>query len=133
MGCWPAGRRPATVLAVSTKENLLRSGLLPHTPRTSGLIVHVTRARFLRSGRVESGAFDPGVLRISYRPARLLLDWTVLNEYLDSFRDEPGSAEAAVATIASDLGEVLAPAFLEVTMDLNMDGSGGFVYEVTTV
>jgi NADPH-dependent 7-cyano-7-deazaguanine reductase QueF len=121
------------MVPVSTKKELLRSGLLPHTPRTSSLTVHVTRARFLRSGRVESGAFDPGVLRISFRPARLLLDWTVLNEYLDSFKGEPGSAEAAVAAIASDLQEVLAPAFLQVTMDLNMDGSGGFVYEVTTV
>ena len=125
--------RPATMLVVSAKINLLRSGLVPHTPRTSSLTVQVTRARFLRSGRVETGAFDPGVLRIVYRPARLLLDWTVLNEYLDSFKDEPGSAEAAVAAIASDLREVLAPAFLQVTMDLNMDGSGGFVYEVTTV
>ena len=117
---------------MTTKRDLLRSGLLPHTPRTSSLTVHVTRARFLRSGRVETGSFDPGVLRIVYRPARLLLDGTVLTGDLDSFKDEPGSAEAAVAAIASDLRAVLAPADLQVTMELNMDGSGGYVYEVTT-
>lgn len=105
---------------------------MAHLPQTANLSIHVVRARFLRCGRVETGAYDPGVLHITYKPALYLLDWTALNDYLDTFQTEPGSAEAAVSTIALDLRTVLAPAVLRVVMELNMDGSGGYTYEVAT-
>lgn len=91
----------------------------------------VEKHRFLRNGRLETSVYDPGELRLEYRPARAILDWTALNSYLDSFRTWDGSSEAAVAVIAADLKSTLAPGYLLVELVLP-DGRGGYRYSIST-
>jgi len=110
---------------------LLRSGISPYEPSAAPLKVRVRKQRFLRNGRVETEVFDAAELYVEYAPARLLLDWTVLNEYLDSYRSWSGAGEACVAMIADDLSRSLAPSRLHVEMRIN--GSGGYRYQVRSV
>lgn len=120
--------RPARSVIVSTPVEILRSGARPYDPGLAGLLVVVNKHRFLRKGRLEKSVYDPGVLRVEYRPARALLDWTALNTYLDSFRSWDGSSEAAVTTIAEDLRSVLAPRYLLVNLVI----PGVTRYSITT-
>ena len=110
---------------------LLRSGVSPHDPTAAPLTVRVHKQRFLRNGRVETGVFDAADLYVEFVPARALLDWTVLNEYLDSYRSWSGAGESCVATIADDLAHALAPSRLRVEM--RIDGAGGYRYQVRSV
>lgn len=110
---------------------LLRSGVSSHEPPAAPLMVRVRKQRFLRNGRVETDVFDAAELYIEYVPSRALLDWTVLNEYLDSYRSWSGAGEACVATIAEDLAQTLAPARLYVEM--RIEGAGGYRYQVRSV
>lgn len=120
------------MVGVSVRVDSLRAGVVPYEPRSAGLLVTVRKHRFLRNGRLETSVYDPGELLLEYRPARMLVDWTALNAYLESFRAWDGSAEAAVAGIAEDLNLVLAPGYLLVELVLP-HGSGGFRYTISTV
>lgn len=114
------------------RSEILRIGVQQYAPRTSELLVVVEKNRFLCNERLETSVHAPGVLRLEFRPARALLDWTALNLYLDSFRTWDGAYEAVVATIATDLKSTLAPGYLLVEL-VFPDGKGGYRYSISTI
>lgn len=111
-------------------QEILLAGAVPYEPKQAGLLVVVNKHRFMRKAR-EISVYDPGDLTVSYRPSRVLLDWTALSVYIESFRTWSGTAEDAVAIIASALKLVLGPEYLRV--DLVVTGTAGYRYSVSTV
>lgn len=122
----PENKYSSTQLA----QEILLASAVPYEPKPAGLLVVVNKHRFMRKAHAIS-VHDPGDLTVSYRPSRVLLDWTALSVYIESFRTWSGTAEDAVAIIASALKLVLMPEYLRV--DLVVNGTAGYRYSVSTV
>lgn len=99
----------------------------------SSISVKIDKKHFLRKGSVEKNVFSAASLHIEYVPGRYLLEWTKLNDYLDSYLEWSGTGEAATLKIYEDIHKVVNPVKLEVIMKFDQSSSGGWFYEVKTV
>ncbi len=70
-----------------------------------------------------SGYPDYATIRINYIPDRYIIELKSLKLYLNSFRDQYISHEAATNRIYEDLERILKPRFLEVIGDFNPRGN----------
>ncbi|MFQ5901824.1 MAG: preQ(1) synthase [Thermodesulfobacteriota bacterium] len=70
-----------------------------------------------------SGYPDYAIIRIAYIPDRLIIELKSLKLYLNRYREEHISHEAATNKIYDDLSKTLKPRFIEVTGDFNPRGN----------
>lgn len=100
-------------------------------PRKADLVVRVSHPRFVVGGRTETAVNNWAHLNIEMRPARLIAEWALFTEYLESFAERSIPLEQAACEIAEHIKETIRPA--SVTVALSTVGDGGFLYEVTAV
>lgn len=79
-----------------------------------------------------SGYPDYATIKINYIPDKLIVELKALKLYLNGFRDERISHEAATNKIFDDLKNILKPRFMEVTGDFNPRGNLKTVIKVST-
>lgn len=79
-----------------------------------------------------SGYPDYATIRINYIPDRYIVELKSLKLYLNSFRDQYISHEAATNRIYEDLERVLKPRFLEVVGDFNPRGNLKTIIKVSS-
>ncbi|MBI4698906.1 MAG: NADPH-dependent 7-cyano-7-deazaguanine reductase QueF [Nitrospirae bacterium] len=70
-----------------------------------------------------SGYPDFAIIKVTYIPDKYIVELKSLKLYLNKFRNEPVSHEAATNKIFIDLKKLLKPRFLEVTGDFNPRGN----------
>jgi 7-cyano-7-deazaguanine reductase len=79
-----------------------------------------------------SGYPDFATIKINYIPDRYIVELKSLKLYLNKFRDQSMSHEAATNKIFDDLKKLLKPRHLEVIGDFNPRGNVKTVIRVTT-
>lgn len=79
-----------------------------------------------------SGYPDYATIRINYIPEKHIIELKSLKLYLNSFRDQYISHEAATNKIYGDLESILKPRFLEVVGDFNPRGNVKTVIKVSS-
>jgi len=127
----PAELLPAAVFPYEPQQYAHLSGNL--NSGKSSISVKIDKKRFLRKGSVEKNVFSAASLHIEYVPGRYLLEWTKLNDYLDSYLEWSGTGEAATLKIYEDIHKAINPVKLEIIMKFDHSSSGGWFYEVKTV
>lgn len=79
-----------------------------------------------------SGYPDFATIKISYIPAKYIVELKSLKLYLNNFRNRNVSHESATNIIFDDLKKLLKPRHLEVTGDFNPRGNVKTVINVST-
>lgn len=79
-----------------------------------------------------SGYPDFATIRLTYIPDRQIIELKSLKLYLNKYRDEHISYEAAANRIYDDLSKVLKPRFLDVVCDFNPRGNMRAVIHVSS-
>ena len=79
-----------------------------------------------------SGYPDFATIKITYIPAKKIVELKALKLYLNSFRDKQISHEAVTNLIFSELQKALKPIFLEVIGDFNPRGNVKTVIRVAS-
>jgi 7-cyano-7-deazaguanine reductase len=78
-----------------------------------------------------SGYPDFATIRIVYTPGKKIVELRSVKLYLNSFRDQPISHEAATNKIFDDLKKLLNPKKMEVVGDFNVRGNVKTVIKVS--
>lgn len=78
-----------------------------------------------------SGYPDFATIRVNYVPDRYIVELKSLKLYLNGYRDEPISHEAATNKIFDDLKEAINPRKMEVVGDFNERGNVKTVIKVS--